>query len=259
LELIPPLVVILLEEKPAGSATNLNVSFVYEEFMEFIIAKSIWSELTRNDISAPGAIAVTENLLKKEKEFISVLGVVLYIGELLAASSKDEGLRFVDWLIAAEREGLACRIIERWPSSSLDEEVFARLIAMHTAGRTAKVKSSAWNSLAALCEIDWRFFFRYVKTMPLTGYFRPMNVFSVIGRLGGGTTPDERIETLRWMMSVVSESTYIPKGVPSADLRNTIVAIERISQVGRPLWTSSQKSEATKILRKLKQLNESLK
>ncbi len=66
---------ILLEEKPVGSATNLNVSFVYEEFMEFIIAKSIWSELADSGISSAGAIDITKGLLKKEKEFISVLGV----------------------------------------------------------------------------------------------------------------------------------------------------------------------------------------
>lgn len=249
---------ILLEEKPAGSATNLTVSFVYEEFMEFIIAKALWSEFSGSTISATSATKLAERLLAKEKEFISVLGVILYIGELLATSSKAEGLQFVDWLIVSHREDLACRIIERWPGLTLDNDVFERLIRMQTEGRTVRVKQSAWNSLSKLCESDWQFFFGYVTRMELTGFFRPMHVFSVIGRLGGGVTPEERIATLRWMMNTVGEGKYIPKEVPSADLRNTLVAVDRIIGIAKAAWTASQRREASKIKRKLKGISDLL-
>src|ERR1039457_5167212 len=117
---------------------DLKVGFVYDEFMEYIIAKALWFKLSGEftKIDCDKVVSVSADLLRIKERFISVRGVVIYLGEILASISKQEGLKYVDWLISNSYEDLACRLIVRWPKATLSNSVFVKLLDLHKSGRS---------------------------------------------------------------------------------------------------------------------------
>lgn len=250
---------ILLEQKPVGPGLDLMVSFVYEEFMEYVISRALWSDICRR-IGSPTYEEIRDVAgahLKREKEFISVLGIVIFLGELLATVNQGDGLRYVDWLISMHREALACKLIVRWPLKHLDVSVFDKLIDMHRSGRSAKIKLEAWRAMGRLCLHNWDQFFSYLKGMSLTGYFRPMFVFPVLGRALGGPGPMERFETVKWITGEMLErASRSPYFMNYPDHKNGVGAIKRIISASTGIWNNDIRERAEILLNKAVSLEE---
>src|SRR5439155_5489796 len=98
--------------------------------------------------------------LRKEKRFISVLGITIFLGELLARLSPSEGVKFFEWLIHNNRIALACRLIERWPPKSMDEDVFGALLRAH---RPTPNEDQVWRSIERLCLTHWSLLWLHVQ------------------------------------------------------------------------------------------------
>jgi Domain of unknown function (DUF4062)/NACHT domain len=241
---------ILLEQKPSGPELDLMVSFVYDEFMEYVIAKALWSEMCER-VGVPDyeeVKHVANSLLDRQKLFISVLGIVVYLGELLATQSVKDGLNYIRWLISEKQEMLACRLFVRWPMRIMSDSVFLELIKLHQNSRNARIQSEAWRALEKLCLHHWKIFFDYITGMQLAGYSRPMFIFSSLGRVNGGPDPRVRLESVRWIVTVlkrVPETTGISE---SGDYKSGLTAIKRIIANTKTSWTEEQFSQAEKLL-----------
>jgi hypothetical protein len=242
---------ILLEQRPSGQQMDIMVSFVYDEFMEYVIAKAIWSEMCQR-VDNPNFEEVKDvvsTLLKQEEKFISVLGIAVYLGELLATKSQKDALHYVGWLVSKGKETLACRLIVRWPIRNLENSVFEQLIEIHSRGKMEKIKLEAWRAMGKLCLHHWDIFFDYVKHMSLTGYFRPTTVFSLLGKVDGGPESVTRLETIRWIVKAMTERVHILFFVGSRDYRTGISSIKRIISSTKTTWSKEQFKQAESLLR----------
>lgn len=247
---------ILLEQKPSGPEMDLMVSFVYEEFMEYVIAKALWAEATHG-VRSPGykqIQSLTEGLLEQEHNFISVLGIVVYLGGLLARHRFNDTLRYIDWLLIAGRESIACRLIPQCPPQMRDDALFSKLIDIHKRVGTGTAKLEAWKAMERLCHHHWNVFFDYVTKMQLTGYFRPMFVFSALARVNGGVKPNQQLKSIQWIVRVMKNDSGIYAYRATGDYRNGIGAIKRIIANARANWSDKQLKKAEELLRGVEQL-----
>jgi len=250
---------IIIEQKPVGADFDLLIEFVYDEFMEYIIAKAKWSELFTS-IESPTLEEdfkqLCLELFEREENFISVAGVIVFIGEMIASRSKKDGLNFVDWLIEKDRSDLACRIIVRWPEQTLEKEVFCKLIELHEHGENNEVKSSAWKALEEMYWLYWSIFFDYIRRMEMTGFYRPNRIFSLLARIGGGTTPSERLKTLQWIVEDMKyRKSQFLLAEESPDFRSAYKAVKEIINIGNDSWNKSERIKAEQFLGIAKQLS----
>src|ERR1700733_933339 len=112
---------IVIEQIPSGSLERMNVEFVYDEFMEFIIARAQFEKLPKSD-AAPSLVDVlslASSLLKDEEKFVSVAGILVFIGEMVAEYSRERGLKYLEWLASQGRRDVACKLIGRWPEETI--------------------------------------------------------------------------------------------------------------------------------------------
>lgn len=105
--------------------------------------------------------------------------------------------------------------------------------------------------METLCIHHWKVFFEYLSGMPLTGYFRPMYVFSLLGRVNGGSKSTERLATIKWMVRVMKERIYMSKAGRSGDDAAGVTALRRI--MARTAWSKIQLKEAEELLRSVVQ------
>ena len=159
---------ILIEEKPSGHHMNINVGFVYDEFMEYVIAKSIWTEIHNKykKVTYKRIIDYSLNLLEIEKVFISVAGILTYLGELIAKISETDGLKYVDWLINSNRADLASRILVRWPSELTNDQVFKKLLYIHSSSDNKSFQSTIWKEIIKVGKKYWPLFIDYINKLP---------------------------------------------------------------------------------------------
>lgn len=236
---------ILIEEQPSGSKMDLldlKVGFVYDEFMEYVIAKAIWSSHSSegNRMDSKIIISTANGLLPMEEQFISCQGIVLYLGELLAKRSGREGLKYLDWLISIDREDLACRLVVRWPITKTTEQIFERLIKIHRLGKTNLIKKAAWKAMENVCLYLWDIFFSYINKMPLTGSFKPINVFATLRRVEGGPDPLKRFATIKWISKVLKEQEYLIAFEDSLDFQSGVNLINDLIKNGGDQWNYNQ-------------------
>lgn len=252
---------IMLEERPAGVSMNIKTGFVYDEFMEYVMARALVSDLlllsSRNRFNQI-QVKITE-LFKFEKQFISVIGVAIYIGEMLAKVSKKDGIKYVDWLTSQGKESMACQLIARWPAETMEETVFLKLCSLHKAGHSNSTRMEAWRVMVQLSLRFWNSFFDYIIRMPLKGTFRPMNVFSVLARVGGGVSAKQRLDTIKWIEKTMRKQEYMIVDVSSNDLRAGIAAIKRIIDRGKSIMKQEQIEYAENVLQSYESILKSTK
>lgn len=100
---------IIIDELPTNALSVRRVVFVYEEFMEYAIAKALFNELPEPR-SKESLLALVESLIAKSDKLVNVLGVAEYV----CAFCLDSGLseHFVTLLLRIAREGGAwCDIL----------------------------------------------------------------------------------------------------------------------------------------------------
>lgn len=244
---------ILLEQKPTGLQMDLMVSFVYDEFMEYIIARSLWSEIYDGKRPSHRKVeTLAKTLLKQEDQFISVLGIIIYLGELLAMVSKNDAKKYIDWLVSNGRDSLACKLISRWPRQVLDDAVFQKLIDIHDNCDSLRVKREAWDCMERVCLRHWKIFFSHVTSMQLTGSFRPNIVFSLLGRVGGGPSPEQQLLTVRWIAEFMAENHYISAYRDGGDYKSGVTAMARILKKAKSSWNARQIEEGETLINYLR-------
>jgi hypothetical protein len=241
---------ILIEQKPMGASFNLYVSFVYEEFMEYVLARSLWHQmLMENERVLPkDIIGIVKRLFTKEEKFVAVLGMAIYLGEFIVRQSPQEGLVYLDWLIEQQRIAMACRLIERWPRLSLSDDVFSRLFMMNDQGIHSP---DVWRVIEPLSLAHWKMFWKRLHLLPLTGRLRPLRIFALLGRVGGGNTAAEKLETIKWIISILKK---IPHARSGGDHTTGMKAIERIEERAKLAHYQDELKELPKLIRAAKRL-----
>jgi hypothetical protein len=242
---------ILLEEELVGREFNPKVGFVYDEFMEYVIAKAVWSDLSQesNEPLIERLKHSVTGLLKKGRKFVSVAGVVIYLGELLARKSYSDALFFFDWLVAQNREDIACRSIVRWVTTGNGDAAFHRLLNLHKVGRSASIRHEAWKAMESICLFHWEIFFQHIKGMELKGYYRLRNVASMLSRYGGGPTGTQALESIEWIVVAMRKESrkFSGLGIPSnesSDITSGALAVSLILEMTTSEWNEEELAKA---------------
>src|SRR5262249_18422640 len=98
---------IILEELRLGSGRRKtrHVSFVYEEFMEYVMALTVVRDSDARGLSRQAVAMEAEGLLQRSPGFAQILGVLVYVGLML----RDRGWAL--WLPLLQRGEKWRRII----------------------------------------------------------------------------------------------------------------------------------------------------
>ncbi|MCP4298221.1 MAG: hypothetical protein GY786_21760, partial [Proteobacteria bacterium] len=129
---------IILEEKERGKGRHkfLQVAFVYEEFMEYVMARSLIVEWDKEDCDDSEILAEIEALFKKYDSFTQIFGVIVYLALILKA---DRNLAL--WSLLANRGGhwqeIIFEAVRKLPEDQLDTGVFDALYEMLSKGEQA--------------------------------------------------------------------------------------------------------------------------
>jgi hypothetical protein len=132
---------IILEEtlQTAGRRKDLHIVFVYEEFMEYVMARALLDEWAIVDLAEDHLIAKLEALTNKVQFFAQIIGVVVYLALML------RDVRNIDfWWLLLKKGGkwtdVVFESIRKLPEKHLDRELFAALEEMITKGdETVKI------------------------------------------------------------------------------------------------------------------------
>ncbi len=246
---------ILLEEKPSGVEMRLKVGFVYDEFMEYVIAKALWSDLISKyrQITATEIKKLAEDLLLKKKEFVSVLGVITYLAELLLRQTHHQGVQFIDWLTRNKMESLSFRIT-RVPKDAIGEDLFDALTFIHKSASDRHLQKNVWDHIKGLHQQHWTFFYSYLQEMPLKGDLRPNRVFVFFRKVGCELTSEQVIETIKWIVSVFREQNYMTTHSETTDYKSGIKTMKCLIETFSPMWSSAQVEEAKDLLKEAQKI-----
>ena len=115
---------IILEEKDVGKGKRLlQVGFVYEEFMEYVMARSLIVDWDRRGLDEEGILAEIEQLTQKYDEFVQILGVMVYLALML---KEDRDLAF--WTLLVDKgeqwQKVVFEAFRKLPEEQLDIIVF---------------------------------------------------------------------------------------------------------------------------------------
>lgn len=124
---------IILEEKELGrSQQKLLVAFVYEEFMEYVMARSLVAEWNQNDLNDTAILAEIEILTQKYTHFAQILGVVVYLA-LMLKETRDLTLWSLLLTKGEKWQEVVFEAFRKLPEEQLDSSVFSSLEEMlHT-------------------------------------------------------------------------------------------------------------------------------
>ncbi len=116
---------IILEEQERGTGrrTSRQVAFVYEEFMEYVMARSLLRDWDRAQLSEEAILAEIEKLTGQYKSFAQILGVMVYLGVML---KEQRDLDLWPLLVhkGARWQKVVFEAIRKLPAEQLDTSVF---------------------------------------------------------------------------------------------------------------------------------------
>lgn len=126
---------IILEERERGKGQRdmSQVAFVYEEFMEYVMARSLLRDWDREGLDERAILEAVEDLTHKYEEFAQLLGVMVYLALIL----KDERDVALWSLLLAQGERWQAVVFEAFrklPEDKLDGGVFDTLEHMLRTG-----------------------------------------------------------------------------------------------------------------------------
>ena len=122
---------IILEEKERSKDKHriMQVAFVYEEFMEYVMARSLIRDWDQEGLDELGIFEVVESLTEKYYEFTQILGVVLYLALIL---EEERGLALWPLLLKQGEhwQEIVLKAFRKLPEGNLDIKVFDALESM---------------------------------------------------------------------------------------------------------------------------------
>lgn len=155
---------ILIEERPVQSLSETVVTFVYDEFMEYMIARAVWERAVTSSDDVLNAIAQeTALLLPHRTSFISITGIVLYLGEMLARISEQHLLGYLNVINAHKAADLAFEVAVKTARQSDRRETFLRVLAFHRDGTSAE-RRRALDAIGQLAPAHWKSTLDYLRT-----------------------------------------------------------------------------------------------
>lgn len=156
---------IIIDEGPSPNDGHPSVSFVYEEYMEYIIARaeieSIDGTPSERGVRLADAI---RRLVEHSGEFISAMGAAEYMVAFVADRYREELSGVLNTLVELQCHGAAARGIRRSDADCITGDIFEIVCRMHTEGKAADgAISEAWeiilenavpHAAAALCYVE---------------------------------------------------------------------------------------------------------
>jgi len=89
---------IIIEERPGGDTSEVVVSFVYDEFMEYLIATGIINDIRRGgQVDSTKAMSQIDALAADAATFISAVGILDYVVTMLF---EDYSENYLNWMWA---------------------------------------------------------------------------------------------------------------------------------------------------------------
>jgi HEAT repeat protein len=131
---------IILEEKQFGSRLKktVHVAFVYEEFMEYVMALALIHEWDGKGISSEGILDHISELTKNYDSFAQIFGVIVYLALML-----KESHQITLWSLLLKKglewQNAIFEAIRKLPVEQVDEGVFDVLAEMLRSEDTAVV------------------------------------------------------------------------------------------------------------------------
>jgi Domain of unknown function (DUF4062) len=228
---------IIIEQKPYGSEFYIKVEFVYDEFMEYVIAKSLWSKLlkSKSNTDLSDVLTLTEKLLKKEKNFVSIAGIIVFIGEMYAAINPRRKLSFIDWLIQKNRTDLSFKIVSRWPKSYIDKAVFQKLLYFYEHAYNQNDRGEILNQVESLCHVYWSIFFPFIIELE-TSFHTNLQKIKILGEVEGGPQK-EKENSILWIKKIFNEYKN-PIYMKKNDILNAVKAVKKII-LSNQTWDSN--------------------
>jgi restriction endonuclease len=232
---------ILIEDRPTGTNYALKTGFVYDEFMEYVIAKSTVVNMNGDEgaTTEPYLRAASEAidaLLSRREEFISVVGATEYVLTFIAEKSTQTACTLMAQLANAGFGAIACRAISKWPRELITRSVYEFVIDVHSErGVPHKVEQLAWMILETHCGCYPREGLGYAMRMELSTMCRPMRAFSFIARASQDVGDYEMLKAcVGWVIETMRESALVTvadarSGDFKSGLRTLRVLLEKVS------------------------------
>ncbi len=123
---------IILEEQERGKGKRrvLQIAFVYEEFMEYVMARALiqaWDEQSLDDTAI---LAELDRLKQSYRHFSQILGIMVYLAIMLKEPPRN--LTFWSLLINSGKvwRDVVFEAFKKLPTNRLDSSVYAALFEM---------------------------------------------------------------------------------------------------------------------------------
>lgn len=239
---------ILLEQIPDSSIHKLNVEFVYEEFMEYVIANSMYSQIPifrgKSKPSISRIFALMNDLLRQEKRFVPISGILIYIGEIVARNSNKRGLDYIKKLVERKRRDIAFQILNRWTEDKINEDIIKYVISLN-------LYSIEEDIFIFLEKYGWRFWeivFNYIINFENRGWHRANRVYVLLRRTYLGINAIESFSTLRWM----GDKLINARDKDGGDFKSGVITFKHIVNHKIGLFSKSQKLVINKYIQNLK-------
>jgi len=126
---------IILEEKARGRGRRkeLRVAFVYEEFMEYVMARSLMWDWDRAELDEARILIEIERLTDRYESFAQILGVMVYLA-LMLKEERDVELWSLLLSKGKEWQKVVFEAFRKLPEEQLDAGVFVTLGEMLATG-----------------------------------------------------------------------------------------------------------------------------
>lgn len=245
---------IIIEQIPSNSLSKLQIEFVYDEFMEYVIAKALFFQLgiKVKSPSLDDILELANSLLRQEEQFVSIAGILVFVGEMTGEISLTFGLRYIDWIVAQGRGDLACRIISRWPEATMSKKVISKLIALNHEDNPIETRNHAWKTMEERYWRYWKSIYEYITGMQAGGFFRNARIFSFLNKTDGGVTLEEKFKSVLFIKDRLESRPILTKFGDSADYKSAITAAKNIIDRNSERWSTAQRQELNDVLNHLK-------
>ena len=124
---------IILEEQERGKGKRktLQIAFVYEEFMEYVMARALLQAWDEKGLDDAAILAELDKLMQSYQHFAQILGVMVYLAIML---KENRNLAFWSFLINSGEtwRNVVFEAFKKLPADQLDNGVYTALFDMLT-------------------------------------------------------------------------------------------------------------------------------
>lgn len=221
---------VIFQDDPKGVGLVRSVRFVYEEFLEYMLARSVLREIAiqgDGKISVEPLLAEVRNLAAESDEFPPSMGAIEYLIEFCVDSDQDLACELAVELAESHLDDVLCRALLKVSAAVVPPEVFDIVEECHRRSTDPETKRNAWQLLERGLSVSFDSVFAYVTSKGVQPSERPNIVFSLLSRGSCGLTAGtDRTRCALWICGRMSENGFPATG--SMDHRSGLAAIASI-------------------------------